>query len=64
MAMQVQKFEKKFNAEKKRLEMLEDYKQNLKKLEEKSLLEKKSSFELAKRKASVKNSKSRKGKFF
>ena len=41
MAMQVQKFEKKVNAEQKKLEMLEEYKQNLKKLQDRSLLENK-----------------------
>ena len=42
MAMQVQKFDKKVQAEQKKLNMLEEYKHNLKKLQEKSLLENKS----------------------
>ena len=40
MAMQVQKFEKKYNAEKKKIEMLEEYKKNIKKLENKSPIRK------------------------
>ena len=65
MAMQVQKFEKKVEAEHKKLEMLEEYKQNLKKLQEKSLLENKS-MDFKNRKNSNRNSqkKFKKSKIF
>ena len=43
MAMQVQKFEKKIIAERKKVELLEDYKNTLKKLDKPSVLVKKKS---------------------
>ena len=59
MAMQVEKFEKKVQAEEKKLEMLEEYKHNLKRLQDKSLLETKSSGKQEKRDSYRASSKSK-----